>query len=275
MASEPSVGQPYSPPMGLRFSLGDPSPGATLASPAYQGVVIGAVGEEGDSRGAIHIRDHYCPEMVIIGEPSKWDRITLGFKGSMWTNYEVEKPLAHTAASQSSACEVAVQFWNDFSQWCQLQNPEGSTPFTQITPTLRGMTSESNGFQEKATLRIGVRLPTGVTAEFIQAGMKTILSRGKLTFEEPIEAYRAEKNTSLVRAFLKAIRQEGGQPAFSVKTGTADMNIVAPAWNVPAIAYGPGDSNLDHTPEEQISLSEYQSGIRVLAHAIEHLMIGG
>ena len=32
-------------------------------------VVIGAVGEEGDSRGAQYVRDHYQPDMLIIGIP--------------------------------------------------------------------------------------------------------------------------------------------------------------------------------------------------------------
>jgi len=46
------------------------------------------------------------------------------------------------------------------------------------------------------------------------------------------------------------------------------MNIVGPAWQVPLLAYGPGDSNLDHTPTEHISITEYLGSIRVLAKAL-------
>ena len=63
------------------------------AQPGWRVTVIGAVGEEGDSRGAKHIRDHYLsqrsPDFCVIGEPSRWDHITLGYKGSMWLAYSV------------------------------------------------------------------------------------------------------------------------------------------------------------------------------------------
>ena len=87
----------------------------------------------------------------------------------------------------------------------------------------------------------------------------------KLEIEEPIPAYRAEKNTPLVRAFLGAIRGAGGSPVFSVKTGTSDMNLVAPLWGCQTMAYGPGDSDLDHTPNEHILISEYQRAVKILA----------
>ncbi|MBL8057716.1 MAG: M20/M25/M40 family metallo-hydrolase, partial [Anaerolineales bacterium] len=86
-----------------------------------------------------------------------------------------------------------------------------------------------------------------------------------------VPAYRGEKNTPLVRACLAAIRQAGGNPSFSVKSGTADMNIVAPAWGTPILAYGPGDSTLDHTPHEHILISEYERAIGVLAEALVQL----
>jgi len=49
-----------------------------------------------------------------------------------------------------------------------------------------------------------------------------------------------------------------------VKSGTSDMNVLAPAWGCPMVAYGPGDSRYDHTPMERLSLSDYERSIRVL-----------
>ncbi|NIU62369.1 MAG: M20/M25/M40 family metallo-hydrolase, partial [Pseudomonas stutzeri] len=63
----------------------------------------------------------------------------------------------------------------------------------------------------------------------------------------------------------------GGKPRFKLKTGTSDMNVVGPAWGCPIVAYGPGDSALDHTPREHIEIEEYQRGIEVLARALEAL----
>jgi LysW-gamma-L-lysine carboxypeptidase len=87
----------------------------------------------------------------------------------------------------------------------------------------------------------------------------------------PVPAWECEKNSSLVRAFLKGIRLEGGTPRFVYKTGTADLNVVAPIWKCPAVVYGPGDSSLDHTPNEHISMDEYGRAVKVLANTLRTL----
>jgi LysW-gamma-L-lysine carboxypeptidase len=61
-------------------------------------------------------------------------------------------------------------------------------------------------------------------------------------------------------------------PKFKVKTGTSDMNVLAPHWRCPVVAYGPGDSALDHTPHEHISVQEYQQAIAVLTRTLQLLI---
>lgn len=120
-------------------------------------------------------------------------------------------------------------------------------------------------------MRIGLRLPPQLDLPELKAWLQEHAAGARLEFDPGIAAYRAEKNTPLVRAFLEAIRIEGGAPRFKVKSGTSDMNILAPAWGCPAVAYGPGDSHLDHTPEESIELAELERGARVLAGVLEQL----
>ena len=81
-------------------------------------------------------------------------------------------------------------------------------------------------------------------------------------------AFKSSKNTPRVRAFLRAVRARDLRPGFKVKTGTADMNIVGPAWQCPIVAYGPGDSKLDHSPHERIDLAEYRLAIDILADVL-------
>ena len=88
----------------------------------------------------------------------------------------------------------------------------------------------------------------------------------------PVPAWGCEKNNPLVRAFLSGIRSQGGEPRFVYKTGTADLNIVAPVWKCPALVYGPGDSSLDHTPKEHIRLDEYEKSVQVLCNALKGLV---
>lgn len=259
-------------------------------------VVIGAVGEEGDSRGAHFIKDKYRPAFTIIGEPSGWEKITLGYKGSAWFEYTARRALAHTSAQNESACEAAVSFWNRVTAWAHARNADKPKMFEQTLPTLRAMQSDSDGFVESAVLRFGVRLPPGLNPAELHSALGAlepdvslsttknphapmgdpalahrVTNRSELKLVEGVAAYRGEKNTPLVRAFLAAIRAAGGQPGFTVKSGTSDMNIVAPLWGTPIVAYGPGDSALDHTPDEHILISEYHRAIEALAATLRAL----
>jgi LysW-gamma-L-lysine carboxypeptidase len=230
--------------------------------------VIGAVGEEGDSRGAHFIKDRYRPGALIIGEPSGWNRVTLGYKGSTWFDFEARRTLAHTSAQSESACEAAVAFWNRLTARTSAHNDGQPKMFDQLLPTLREMRSESDGFVESARLKFGLRLPPGLSVEAVTGMVSALAGDDRLEFVEGVPAYRAEKNTPLVRAFLGSIRAEGGEPGFTVKSGTSDMNLVAPLWNCPTVAYGPGDSALDHTPDEHISIPEYERAVSILSRVL-------
>lgn len=245
------------------------------ALPGWRLTVIGAVGEESDSRGAKLVRDHYLlagtPAYCIIGEPSRWDHITLGYKGSAWVEYRIQRELAHTAGQADSACESAIRFWNQARAEIDAFNVGRPRAFDQITTSLRQMHSDEDGFCQKAFLSINLRLPPNLSVDETMAMLAKHAGDGCLRLLDSIECYRASKNTPLVRSFLSSIRKMGGQPGFLVKTGTSDMNTVGPAWNCPILAYGPGDSNLDHTPNEHIELPEYRAAIDVLTAALEQL----
>jgi LysW-gamma-L-lysine carboxypeptidase len=49
------------------------------------------------------------------------------------------------------------------------------------------------------------------------------------------------------------------------------MNVVAPIWGQNIVAYGPGDSSLDHTPNEHISVVEYTHAIDVLEFVLQDI----
>ena len=51
------------------------------------------------------------------------------------------------------------------------------------------------------------------------------------------------------------------------------MNVVGPIWGQNIVAYGPGDSRLDHTPQEHIRLAEYTHAIDVLERVLSSLAL--
>jgi LysW-gamma-L-lysine carboxypeptidase len=94
----------------------------------------------------------------------------------------------------------------------------------------------------------------------------------KISYSGSIEASMTGRNDAVVRSISAAIRSNGGRPMPKKKTGTADLNVVAPIWGCPIAAYGPGDSSLDHTPNEHIHLDELSKSVDVLEVAIKNLI---
>src|SRR5215204_5084166 len=239
------------------------------AKAGWQFVVIGAVEEERNSEGARFVASQYKPDFAIIGEPNQWDRIALGYKGSACANITVKRGQAHTASGAETAAEAAVEVWLKTKAYVDSFNADKQKIFDKLLLTLRGMESDSNDFEQWARLKVGVRLPVDVSPEAWYEKLKEIA--GEVDVERvgfAVPAWSCEKNTPLVRAFLSGIRSQGGEPRFVYKTGTADLNIVAPIWKCPAVVYGPGDSSLDHTPNEHIDFAEYLKAVHVLSQVL-------
>jgi LysW-gamma-L-lysine carboxypeptidase len=93
----------------------------------------------------------------------------------------------------------------------------------------------------------------------------------ELSFRGYEQAFHAPRCTPLARAFVRAISLQGQRAAFNIKSGTSDMNVVGPVWKCPIVAYGPGDSTLDHTPDERLDLDEYHRAIEVLRSVLRDL----
>ena len=242
------------------------------AAGGWQFIVIGAVEEERNSEGARFVVNQYNPDFAIIGEPNRWDRIALGYKGSAWANVTVKREQMHTASGEETACESAIGLWLKIKGYADSFNNGKQKAFDKLLLTLRGMDSDTNDFEQWARLQIGVRLPMDVSPSDWYAKLNGIADGATI---EPkgfaVPAWECEKNTPLVRAFLSGIRSQGGEPRFVYKTGTADLNIVAPVWKCPALVYGPGDSNLDHTLSEHIDLDEYSKAVDVLCEGLKKL----
>jgi LysW-gamma-L-lysine carboxypeptidase len=234
--------------------------------------VIGAVEEEAYSKGARHLaRTMAAPDLTIIGEPSDWDCVTLGYKGRLCVDYHWEQPDSHSAGEQMGAAEKAIAFWNQLVDYAEKRNHGREGRFDTLDPGLRHFRTFSDGLNAGVEMTVAMRLPPDFKPEILKRKMKGWAEGATLKYSPIDVPFQGDKNNRLVRAMLKAIRAEGGTPRFKLKTGTSDMNTVGPVWRCPIIAYGPGDAALDHTPEEHIDVEEYKRAIDVLARALEIL----
>ncbi len=245
--------------------------------------VTGAVEEEAaTSRGARHVAASRSspPGFLVVGEPSRWDRVALGYKGRLLLDLALGVPLSHSAGPDPLPAEVGVLAWEKIRDYCaRWEHPEKRAgAFYTLDPSLRSFGTESGGVQGLVRMEVGFRLPPGLAPAGLEAELAGILedlpkAEIHLSFRGAEKACRLPRRGPLVAAFLSAIRQEGGDPRFVVKTGTCDLNVLHAAWpDTPALVYGPGDSSLDHTPRERIDLEEYARAIRVLHSALENLM---
>ncbi|NJP04389.1 MAG: [LysW]-lysine hydrolase [Chloroflexaceae bacterium] len=239
-------------------------------------VLIGAVEEEAaTSKGAHFVVDQYAPDYCVIGEPSGWERVTLGYKGRLLATYRHEQAGAHSAGEQKAAPEHMVDFWMAVQLRCAQYNAERDRLFEQINPSLRAVASGSDGLNDWCEATLGLRLPEAIApeqmAEELAQMALQVTGETTISFTGHCPAFRSPRSTPLASAFVRAIRGAGGNPGFVHKTGTADMNVVGPAWKCPIVAYGPGDSRLDHAPDEHIVLDEYQRGIAVLTTVLANL----
>lgn len=236
-------------------------------------VVIGAVEEEApSSRGAHFAVDQYAPAVAVIGEPSGAAAITLGYKGRVGLRVRGARAHAHSAAAGRSIASEAVELWADVERYCQRFN-EGQSIFARIDPHLSSFNTATDGFEDRVELRGSFRLPVDVPIDDLEHALRDAASGwAEWELHDLTAAFRGDKRNALVRAFLTAIRAHDLEPRFTLKTGTSDMNIVGPVWQCPIVAYGPGDSSLDHAPNEHVALQEYQRAIAILSRALERLI---
>jgi LysW-gamma-L-lysine carboxypeptidase len=235
-------------------------------------VVIGAVEEEArSSKGARYAAGQYQPALCIIGEPSAWDRLTLGYKGRLLLRWRWDGALAHSASRVASPPEHAVAFWERVTRYAAEVNAECDSLFNRLDATLQQINSGQEGAYGWAEALVGFRLPPDIDPHELAAVFMAQAGDAVIEASGHERACLAPKDTELARTLRRAIREQGGRPAFVHKTGTSDMNVVAPVWNCPILAYGPGDSSLDHTPDEHLNLDEYLRAVAVLTGALSSL----
>ena len=267
--------------------------------------------EAATSKGARFIRDRFdgrqepTPDFCVIGEPSGTTRITLFYMGRILLELKADQPMMHSAGPDPGIATSAVDLWNWIGAHADIFNRDKPKNFDQLRPSLREIrTWTDEAMRDFVWARMGIRLPLEFDVdEFLSemwqwaqervnenvlppeppftrgtdaASQKFCFGGEQLRMEicfhgyEP--AWRSSRNCPLVRSFLAAIREQTAErPRFVSKSGTSDLNVVGPAWQCPIVAYGPGDSNLDHTPNEHVSLDEYWQAVLILESALRRL----
>ncbi|AYN41233.1 M20/M25/M40 family metallo-hydrolase [Streptomyces dangxiongensis] len=228
-------------------------------------VVVGAVEEEiSSSKGAFHARDHYPADAVVIGEPSGAHKLTLGYFGLFKLRVTAAVTTGHSAGLDAvSAPDRLIGALADIRAGVLAAAPDALSAVIEVG-------SESGRQHSRGTGILNFRVPPGADLDALRAAALAHTGDG-VTVEvlRATPGYAGGRSGPLVKVFTRAFADAGIRPRFVVKKGTSDMNTLATTWHdVPMVAYGPGDSALDHTDEERIGAMEYRTARSLLADAV-------
>jgi len=264
------------------------SAASILAADGFPGklVVVGAVDEEGKSRGAKSLVERGVrADYAIFGEPSGPENITIAYKGSCHLRLTCRTKAGHSSAPWLSrnAVEETIDLWRKLQKiHFPEENPESR--FHSVTSAL----TEIHGGGPSSTvpslceIHVDFRLPPAVPSKRLLKEVSRVtkafhVSRPdvevEVEIEDSCEPYEADRDSALVRGLSWAIREVRGRPATLLrKTGTGDMNLLGAALGVPMVTYGAGNSKLDHTDDEYIDLEEYLDSVRILEKGLVRML---
>ncbi|MGC2191195.1 MAG: M20/M25/M40 family metallo-hydrolase [Candidatus Dormiibacterota bacterium] len=226
--------------------------------------ILAAVDEEGESEGARQLGASLAPPaFLVVGEPSGSARVVLGYRGRLRCRWQLSSPAGHSSRPEPTAAELGVSAWTAIQSLVEATNGP-AFGFDAIDAHLLEIDSRSDGLQDTVSLELGFRLPPSVGAEALVELLRGLALGGEFLVRGSEEAALVPRVGILPTAFARAIAGDGVKVTWQRRLATSDLNVVLPRWRCPALVYGPGDSALDHTPEESIELADYARGIRVL-----------
>lgn len=247
-------------------------------------LLVGVVDEEGNGRGIRNFMEKDIPlDYAVFGEPSGVDGVTIGYKGGVHLKIICRTEAGHSAAPWlfENAIERGYELWEKIRS-LKLPEEKAESKFYSITSCLTQMRGggTSTVVPPESELHLDIRVPPGITPDRIVKEVRQLIAESEgahkakyeLSVEDQSYPYETDKNSLLVRSYLWAVRKvRRTQVKLLRKTGSSDMNLLQMKTKIPMIAYGAGNSHLDHTADEKIDLTEFLDSIDVCEQAIRKL----
>ncbi len=261
---------------------------ASIARNEFPGkiVLLGVVDEEGRGTGMRHFvqSDPLDLDYAVIGEPSNTENIVVGYKGLLTLRLQCNTETGHSAAPwrYHSAIDKGIDIWNLIKAGF-LDSGEQASFFDGVTGCLTGINGGNsiNVIPSKCELALDIRIPPCINSNQVLNDLRKKI--GSYLNDNPsvsidlevldhVEGCITNSDSILAQSFSWGIRKfRKKNPTFLKKTGTSDMNILASKTKIPMIAYGPGDSRLDHTEDEEIVCKDYLDSIKIHVEALKRL----
>ena len=243
--------------------------GAECASSTPLKIMVAGVTEEEitTSKGTRHLLTYSKPKMAINGEPSNTNGITIAYKGRLVLACRTKGKALHAGMASENPIERTFEFYTKVRS-AYPQHSKFDSVIINLTNIHAGSADAINVVPENMDFMLDVRLPPSIKNEAVVRKFRSLAPQNvTLSVQESISGVETDPNHPLCRAMISSMRENNLAPRYVKKSGSADMNITIHA-GIPTIAYGPGDSSLDHTPHEVMDISDYKKAIAVLKGAV-------
>jgi LysW-gamma-L-lysine carboxypeptidase len=238
----------------------------------YKLMVAGVTEEEAPtSKGAYHLLSYAKPKMAINGEPSNTNGVTVAYKGRLVVECRTHGKAMHAGMAAENPIERTIEYYQKLRTAYPLHKNKFDNVILNITQIHAGSHEALNVVPETIDFDIDVRIPPSISPKEVADTFRKLAPHNvSVKIHESLPGVETDINHPLCRSMVGAIRDAGLHPRYVKKSGSADMNITI-SQGIPTIAYGPGDSSLDHTPNEFVLLNDYEKAIEVVKKTIVSL----
>jgi succinyl-diaminopimelate desuccinylase len=262
--------------------------------------------ESGGFGGVAHLAHlgYFSPprvDHVIIPEPLNKDRICLGHRGVWWAEIQTKGEIAHGSMPFLGHCAVRDMsavlnaFEAELFPALALKNtampvvPEGAKQSTLNINSIHGGQSDdytglpAPNVPDSCKIIIDRRFLIEEDISAVKREVTDILNR--LKWERPkfdyairdimeVQPLMTSRDAPVARAIAKGVSQIFGRPpAYIVSPGSYDQKHIARIGHLhDCVAYGPGQLDLAHRPDEWIGIQDMLESAQVMAIALDHLL---
>ena len=209
--------------------------------------------------------------MAINGEPTNTTGVTVAYKGRLLVECRTHGKASHAGMASENPIERTIEYYEKLRLIYPLHKNNFDSVILNITHIEAGSHNALNVVPETLDFEIDVRVPPSITPQKVADNFRK-LAPANVTVKvlEGLPGVETDINHPICRSMISAIRDSGLHPRYVKKSGSADMNITVHS-GIPTIAYGPGDSALDHTPNEVVLLTDYEKSIEIVKKTMKNL----
>ncbi len=245
--------------------------------------LVAVVDEEGRSKGIKHFLAHCREEFdyAIFGEPGRAYGVSIAYRGRALLRLTVKTKEGHSATPHlfKNAIEHAYKALEKIKETI-VTRTEDFFHSTSVCPTIIRGGKTDNVVPGECQIIIDVRIPPNMEPhQILEKARKVAESYSaeekvevQVELLDSIKGFEVSEEAPLVEAFKEAIRKiTEREPILRRKTASCDANLFVAERKTPTVVYGPGNSKLDHAPNENISIPEYLQAIKVLEEVLRKL----